>query len=191
MLDLDHFIADCRAALGKASPELAIRELLERAVADPSQVEAAVGPPRLGQIAPLHQSAELSIFNVVWPPGMSIFPHDHRMWALIGLYGGREDNTFYRRTVGGLATAGGKQIEAREATLLGKAIIHSVTNPLRSFTGAIHIYGGDFVNTPRSQWAADTFEEGPYDMGDTRRAFAEANERWRAACAAAAMPTRE
>jgi len=25
---------------------------------------------------------------------MAVYPHDHRMWALIGLYGGRGDNTF-------------------------------------------------------------------------------------------------
>ena len=39
MLNLDHFIADCRAALGERSPELAIREILERVVANPDTGE--------------------------------------------------------------------------------------------------------------------------------------------------------
>ena len=37
---------------------------------------------------------------------MAIYPHEHRMWAVIGLYGGREDNTFYRRSPQGLVVAG-------------------------------------------------------------------------------------
>ena len=34
---------------------------------------------------------DLTILNVVWTPGMAVYPQDHRMWAVIGLYGGRED----------------------------------------------------------------------------------------------------
>ena len=29
---------------------------------------------------------------------MALNPHDHRMWAVIGMYGGQEDNAFYRRS---------------------------------------------------------------------------------------------
>ena len=25
--------------------------------------------------------------NIVWSPGISLFPHDHRTWAVIGIYG--------------------------------------------------------------------------------------------------------
>jgi predicted metal-dependent enzyme (double-stranded beta helix superfamily) len=75
---------------------------VERAIARPSELEAALGTPRQGQITSLHHSPELTILNVIWTPGMSAYPHDHRMWALIGLYGGREDNTFYRLSSEGL-----------------------------------------------------------------------------------------
>jgi hypothetical protein len=54
-----------------------------------------------------------------------------------------------------------------------------VSNPSRTFTGAIHIYGGDFFAIPRSEWDPTTREERPYDMMRARRTFAEANERWR------------
>jgi len=183
MLNLDHFIADCRAALAERSPELAIREILERVVANPFDVEAALGTPRQAQITPLHHDRDLTILNIVWTPGMAVYPHDHRMWALIGLYGGREDNTFYRRSPEGLQVAGGKQLETGDATLLGPAIIHAVQNPLRIFSGAIHIYGGDFFSAPRSDWDPETLEERPYDIARARKVITDANERWLAECA--------
>jgi predicted metal-dependent enzyme (double-stranded beta helix superfamily) len=189
MFDLDHFIADCRAALAERSPEAAIKELVGRAVAEPARVEAVLGTPRQGEIATLHHSPELTILNVIWTPGMAIYPHEHRMWTVIGLYGGREDNTFYRRGPGGLAVAGGKQLEIRDVAVLGQAVIHSVANPLRVFTGAIHVYGGDFFGTPRSEWTPDTLQERPFDMERARRVYADANERWRAQCAEAAGPS--
>jgi predicted metal-dependent enzyme (double-stranded beta helix superfamily) len=44
----------------------------------------------------LYSSADLTILNVVWGPRMTIMPHNHRMWAVIGIYTGREDNIFWR-----------------------------------------------------------------------------------------------
>jgi predicted metal-dependent enzyme (double-stranded beta helix superfamily) len=178
MFDLDHLIADCRAALGEARPGAVIRELVMRAVTRPSEVEDALGTPRRGGLFPLHESPELTILNVVWTPGMAIYPHDHRMWAVIGLYGGREDNTFYRRGSSGLVAAGGKQLAPTDTVLLGEAVIHAVANPSRGFTGAIHIYGGDLFGTPRREWSPDTLAERPFDVDRARQVFAAANERW-------------
>ena len=39
-----------------------------------------------------------------------------------------------------------------DTIVLGDDVIHSVANPVPKLTGAIHVYGGDFVNQPRSQW---------------------------------------
>ena len=50
MLNLDRFITECRAALTQPTPELVIKEILERAVSSPSEVEAALGTPRQGSI---------------------------------------------------------------------------------------------------------------------------------------------
>lgn len=189
MFDLETFIADCRPAASGSTPEVAIKELVERAVAHPTDVERALGTPSWGGITTLHRSPDLTILNVVWAPGMAVFPHDHRMWAVIGIYGGREDNTFFRRSPAGLAVAGGKHLETSDTVLLGKTIVHAVTNPMKRFTGAIHVYGGDFFGTPRSEFDPATFEERPYDVEHTMRVFAEANERWRAECAAASGPS--
>jgi predicted metal-dependent enzyme (double-stranded beta helix superfamily) len=108
---------------------------------------------------------------------MRLFPHDHRMWAAIGIYGGTEDNEFFRRGSGGLESSGGKSIEQGEVLLLGDDAIHAVANPLSSFTGAIHVYGGDFFAEPRSEWDPDTGEERPFDVDHVREVFADANER--------------
>src|SRR6185503_3940819 len=178
MLNLDNFITDCRAALTQPTPELAIKEILARALANPSEIEAALGTPSQANITPLHHDRDLTILNIVWAPGMAAYPHDHRMWALIGLYGGREDNTFYRRSPAGLQVAGGRQLEIGDTALFGESLIHSVVNPLRVFTGAIHIYGGDFFGMPRSDWDPETLQERPYDVARARKLIADANARW-------------
>ncbi len=177
MFDLDRFIADCRAVLATRGAAAAVREIAERAVSAAAEVEAVLGTPRRAGLFTLHHSPELTILNVVWAPGMAIYPHEHRMWAVIGLYGGREDNTFYRRGGPGLAVAGARRLERSETALLDEAVIHSVVNPLREFTGAIHVYGGDFFGVPRSEWSPDTLEERPFDVERARRVYALANER--------------
>ena len=179
MFERDRFVADCLEAVGTECPEVTIRDLVARAVARPSDVDAALGVPREGGLFPLHRSPELTILNVVWTPGMAIYPHEHRMWTVIGLYGGRENNTFYRRGPHGLAPAGAKSFERSDTALLGEHVIHAVENPLRAFTGAIHVYGGDFFETPRSEWTPETLVERPFDMERARRVYADANARWR------------
>ncbi len=105
---------------------------------------------------------------------MTLFPHDHRMWAVIGIYGGQEDNAFYRRSTPGARTlvdSGGTQLVEGDVLLLGDDVIHSVTNPREVLTGALHVYGGDFFDTPRSQWGPGPREERPWDIDDARRQF--------------------
>jgi hypothetical protein len=61
--------------------------------------------------------------------------------------------------------------------VLGSSIIHAVRNSLDRITSAIHVYGGDFFAIPRSEWDPETFQEQPYDVEHTKRAFEEANSR--------------
>jgi predicted metal-dependent enzyme (double-stranded beta helix superfamily) len=108
---------------------------------------------------------------------MRFRPHNHLMWAAIGMYGGQEDNAFYRRIGTGLAESGGQQLRASDVLLLGADTIHAVTNPLRTFAGAIHVYGGDITTrVGRSEWDEERGEEIPYDFERTRRYFEAANE---------------
>jgi predicted metal-dependent enzyme (double-stranded beta helix superfamily) len=99
------------------------------------------------------------------------------MWAVIGIYSGREDNSFFRRSETGLVANGGKTLNPKETIPLGEAVIHAVTNPLDRITAAIHVYGGDFFAVPRSEWDPQTFEERPFDIEHAKEIFAEANKR--------------
>ena len=89
-------------------------------------------------------------------------PHNHRMWAVIGIYTGREDNVFWRRVKGTsnkIEAAGAKALCEMDAEPLGADIIHSVINPINKLTGAIHIYGGNFFAAERSEWDSETLLE--------------------------------
>jgi hypothetical protein len=82
------------------------------------------------------------------------------------------------RALGELQRAGVETIyRADDLTILN--LCYAVTNPLDQITAAIHVYGGDFFATPRSEWDPRTLKEQPYDVAHTLRAFEESNERLR------------
>jgi len=122
---LTGLVADCVEAMRDSDPRGAAREVLDRAVTDGSLrggVESAAG------LNILYRSSDLTVLNVIWPPNMFLMPHDHRMWAAIGIYGGREDNTFYRRSGDALVTSGGKELTDGTVLLLGQEVINAVHN---------------------------------------------------------------
>jgi predicted metal-dependent enzyme (double-stranded beta helix superfamily) len=182
MFDLDRFIADCRAALAADRSQKYVRDVVARAVADPASVLTGLGEPTHAGLHKLYQSDDLTVLNVVWAPMMTVVPHNHDMWAVIGIYSGREDNIFWRRVPGGvggrLEAAGAKALCVRDAVPLGHDIIHSVTNPIPRLTGAIHVYGGNFFRpAERSEWDAETLLEQPWDPERAVRRFEEAQAR--------------
>jgi predicted metal-dependent enzyme (double-stranded beta helix superfamily) len=177
--DLDRLVADCGEAVNDHAPTKAVRDILARAVSEPGSMIDVLGEPTRGEIQRLHVSDELTVINVIWAPGMTIMPHNHNMWAVIGVYGGREDNIFWRRCKdepnGLVEAAGAKSIGPKEVRPLGDDIIHSVTNPTLSFTAAIHVYGGNFFEEERSEWDPLTLEEQPYDIDKNVALFERAN----------------
>ncbi len=175
MFEVDTFVAECEGALPESQPALAIKELLLRAVARPNEIDAALGPVTKGGMRCLYRSSGLTVLQLIWPPGVRLFPHDHRMWAGIGIYGGGEDNTFFRRTSNGVEVSGGKQLQTGDVALLGEDIIHGVANPSRAYTAAIHVYGGDYFGRKRSQWDPITLREQPFDAEAVRRLLNEAD----------------
>jgi len=185
MFDLDQFIADCRAAVAEDPSHKLAREVVARAVADPAGVVKAVGEPRFGAVEALYRGDDVTILNVVWPPLFTIMPHEHLMWAVIGVYTGGEDNMYWRRFGEPgrtkIEAAGGCALRVGDAEPLGRDIVHSVTNPLGKLTGAIHVYGGDFFAVQRSEWDPETLTERAYDMEKNMRLFQDANARLAAA----------
>jgi predicted metal-dependent enzyme (double-stranded beta helix superfamily) len=168
MFDLERFIADCRAALAADRSHKSVREVVARAVSDPTAVLKGLGEPKRSEVQKLYHADDLTILNVIWGPRMTVMPHNHQMWAVIGIYTGREDNIFWRRVAGDpggkLEAVGARALSAKDADPLGDNIIHSVTNPIARLTGAIHVYGGDFFGAERSEWDPETLQEGRYDV---------------------------
>ena len=174
MFDLDDFLVDCRAAVRSDDPVLAIREVLARAVAEPRSVADAL-PVTRAELVPLCVEDDITVLKAVWAPHMRIRPHNHLMWAAIALYQGEEENTFYRRTDDGIATASARVIATGEVALLGADVIHSVANPSGAFSAGIHVYGGNLTQrVDRSEWA-DGNVEVPADFDRTLDYFADAN----------------
>jgi len=176
--EIERLVEELKQAGKDAEAQDAVRAVLERAVSEPGALLEGIGEPRDAGIHTLYRAADLTILNVVWAPLMVLLPHNHRMWATIGIYTGREDNIIWR--------AAGPQIEAaRAASLTEKEVfdlpddaIHSVVNPVPRLTGAIHVYGGDFFAAPRSEWDSETLRERPFDLEGARRLFREAAQRF-------------
>ena len=167
MFDRDQFIADLRGSLAERSRK-AMAEIVARAVSDLAALVRALGEPDKPGAQVLYQSPELTVLTLAWAPRQVTLPHDHRMGAVIGMYGGREDNMFWRRLPNAdkfqIEPAGGEALGAGNVTILGRDIVHSVVNPLDRISAAIHVYDGDFFAARRSMWDAETLVEQPYDI---------------------------
>ena len=176
-MDIDRFVADCIAANEDVDAQAAVNEVLARAVSTPDAVLAALGDPRKAGLNVLHRSPTLTIFAAIWTPQMNLMPHDHRMWANIGIYTGREDNIYWKRVPGSIKAFDADVLFVKDTAMLPENVVHSVTNPLLRFTCGIHIYGGDFFDTQRSQWNPETLEEQPSDGAVIREMFQRENDR--------------
>ena len=181
MFDLDRFVSDCREANTETDARTAVQEVVARAMTNSNALLEALGEPQRAGVQKLYHDDKLTVLNLIWGPHMTLMPHNHQMWAVIGIYTGREDNIFWRRLPespdGKLRAAGAKALEVGEVALMGPDIIHSVTNPITRLTGVIHVYGGDFFATPRSEWDPETLTEGVYDVEKNLRLFEESNTR--------------
>jgi predicted metal-dependent enzyme (double-stranded beta helix superfamily) len=174
MFELERFIADCESAV-LAGGQGAVREVLAQAIADAAGILAVLGEPRRAEVKVLYRSPRLTILNVLWPPHHTQAPHDHRLWAEIGVYCGREDNIFWRRRPPNedwqIEAVGGGSIIAGRCHSLEPEAIHSVNNPLDRLTAGLHLYGGDLSMQPRTMWDGETLVEAPIDHARDYRAM--------------------
>jgi predicted metal-dependent enzyme (double-stranded beta helix superfamily) len=178
---IDQVVADCLAAMEDASGHAgtAVADVLARVVAEPAAIESVLGHPRDQPVfSTWFNSDELTVLHVVWPPTVDLVAHDHTMWATIGLYGGREDNRLFRELPDG-------SLEERRATtlvggdtiVLGADTVHAVANPSREWTGAIHVYGGDYFRDGRRMWADPARGASPFDVSVVTTALDQAATR--------------
>jgi len=176
-MEIERFIEDCIVANRGPDAQFAVLDVLAGAVRDQRAVLGSVDNLEKAGIHVLHQSATLTIFIAAWTPQMNLMPHNHLMWANIGIFTGREDNIMWRRIPGGIEAFEARALFEGDAEALPVDVIHSVTNPLQRFTGGVHIYGGDFFDTARSLWDPETLEEKPSDGAVIRGIFEHENQR--------------
>lgn len=180
MFNKDRFIQDC--VLATAESREAIRELVTDAVSDSAGMMAELGEPDHAGLTPIFRSQDLTVINFVWAPCMSLMPHNHHMFSVVGIYAGREDNVFWQRTGTTLRAVGAQSLGVGDVATLDRDVIHSVLNPIGKMTCAIHVYGGDFFapTTPRSEWDHETLTERPWNVDRVKSLFRDAEARFRA-----------
>jgi predicted metal-dependent enzyme (double-stranded beta helix superfamily) len=105
--EVEQFANDCLSAM--TDGQLAVRDVVQRAVSDPGPIERTLGEADGWRIDKLHHDSELTVLHIIWPPGVDLFAHEHLMWSTVGVYGGREDNTMYRRNGDRVEVAGHAQ----------------------------------------------------------------------------------
>jgi predicted metal-dependent enzyme (double-stranded beta helix superfamily) len=180
-LDPDRFVDDVKRASRERDAQRAVDQVLARTLSEPARVLAGLGEPRGAGLNVLYRADDLTILNVVWAPLMFLLPHNHNMWASIGIYTGREDNILWERSGSAVKAARAASLSEKEVFPLPADAIHSVTNPIRRLTGAIHVYGGDFFATGRSEWDPETLRERAFDLEAARASFRAASERFESA----------
>jgi len=183
MFDKTQFVEDVRDAMHEGDAQDAVSAVLEKAVSDPAAMLGSLGAPGKGRVEPLYKDEGLTILNVIWGSEMWAPPHDHTIWAAIGVYQGQEDNTFWREDDAGLTEQGGVALRVGDVRKLGPNAIHSVKNPSATqLCAAVHVYGGDFFDAipRRFSWDPQSLQKGPYDYELLNALRDQANERMEA-----------
>lgn len=162
----------CRAAGAERGQRSAVRDLVEGLLATHGATLRDRTPART-VFETLHRSPELTVQHIVLPPEAAAAPHEHQMWAVVGVFSGREENTLFERSAdGGLRRVRDVTLDAGDVLALDERAIHAIRNPGDGYLGAIHVYGGDLFAVTRSEWDATGAEH----VLDTARQAATALE---------------
>lgn len=72
---------------------------------------------------------KLVLFSLVLPPGVETPVHDHLAWGLVGLYGGTQQEDFYRRVDGSDGHIGHAELEHVRTEDLGRGDFYELIPP--------------------------------------------------------------
>jgi predicted metal-dependent enzyme (double-stranded beta helix superfamily) len=182
VFDPERFVAACRTAAVEDDPTAAVSEVVAAAIGDGPSIDDALGGEyeRVYPADELYSSPELTVRRVLWAPGGNAAPHDHRMWAVVGVYVGEEVNRLYQRSHDGLTECGGRVVAPGEVFVLDADGIHSVDNNRRGWTVGLHVYGGDLNAVANSAWGPDGREVTAREYGAAAMAM---HQTWRALAA--------
>jgi len=125
----DTFIKNCISASTDEGAERNITKLVQKAISNPEQLFKELDEPSKAIIEKMYVSDDLTILNLAWAPLMTLRPHNHNTWAVIGVYSGREDNIFWCQLQedpnGMIEAVGAKSIATGEVVALGKHLSYS------------------------------------------------------------------
>jgi len=152
MFDLDRFIRT--AARRSRSTHRRRRPGVVRRRGAARDVERALEPSR-GKFVTLYHAPDLTILNLIWPPGWCSPP----MTTDVGRHWAIRRPT--RTTPSTGDPAGSRPDRRQEPGDRGCGPPRGSGDPCRdesldAVTGALHVYGGDFFATPRSEFDPDT-----------------------------------
>jgi len=159
MYTLENFLDELRQAI-RNSDLTAVADVVQHAVGE-KPFTSQVGSPQL-----LHSEPGLTVLHAVVNPGFASPPHDHRTWAVIGVYEGQEDNTFYRLIDGSrrIEQTGHRNLRQGEVLTLDIEAIHKIANPGSNKLMALHVYGKNIFEIERSAWDLATGNERPFKL---------------------------
>jgi predicted metal-dependent enzyme (double-stranded beta helix superfamily) len=180
--DVDGFVAECLEAVTGADPVGAVREAMARAMRRPQAlVDRFPVPTDADDDGVLHRSPELFVACAVFPRGFTTGIHDHATPAIIGVWGGHEDNLLYRfppdrpgrPRAEGLESSGARRVDTGEVLVLGPETIHDVHAPTGRWSGALHVYLADLPTLERHSWRDPAADAAPFDGADLERRWQE------------------
>ncbi len=159
MYTLDNLLGELRHAVA-INDLTAVAEIVRRAIHKKPLVSQTDAPQSL------HSEPGLTVLHTVVNPGFVSPPHDHRTWAVIGVYDGEENNTFYRLIAGSrrIEQIGGRNVRPGEVLTLGLDAIHKIANPGSNKLIALHVYGKNILEIERSAWDLATGNERPFKL---------------------------
>jgi predicted metal-dependent enzyme (double-stranded beta helix superfamily) len=157
VFDASAFVSDVQSAAASADPVAAVHEVVASAIRDGSSIDATLGTEFKREPDTLFSSETLTVQRILWPGGVWTSPHDHRVWAVIGVYTGEEMNRLYKNTSDGLQELQTCAVAQRDVLVLDADAIHRVDNQHRELTAGLHVYGGDMVGGAerRNSWGPD------------------------------------
>ena len=162
----EEFVARCVSAVAADGRSDATREVVEQAVHDRRLTEELSLDPG---VRLLHNGEDVTVLHVVMaerPLGAGEpIPHNHLMWAVIGVTHGSEQNAFFERSEHTIKPSNGRVVTEGEVIVMDKDTIHSVKNPSTSrLSSALHIYGGDLIGAEKTMWCDPGLSEQPFDL---------------------------
>ena len=152
-MHIQELVERCRDAAATREPLTGVMETLDAFLHQPN-LERRLGKADRSTFEALYRGHDLLVLHGVVPPTPKpVDPHDHRMWAVIGVYHGQEDNQLFARTYDAtLEPTERFSVRVGEIRPLDASTIHSVHAAGDRYLGAVHVYGGDLFGTPRSTW---------------------------------------